>query len=310
MNKIIIGTADFTRELNNYHAKTIVVGEHGEDIYISSLYPFNHMYFDIKTPSQSVITLSVKCWTGSAWESVDDLIDGTYGMSESGFITWSPSDVHGWSSADTSTISELNSYKVYGKYWLKINLDINTDDEIDAWIIDDYETILTAIIREEEEDPSYDPSPEELEAAFDAYKLAAQNDLELNWIGNLFSTDSDLTDEFYALTTADMYSSLGVTSHIKKHIRAAEIIAGELQSRNIAVNPSQVLEREDFRPASVQKVAEMIFNELGDAYRDQKELARNDYYERMKKVKPTIDVNNNAKVERIDTVASTGNLYR
>lgn len=261
MNRVFINAADYTRELNNYHAKTVTLPAQENSIYISSMYRFNHAYIDIATPEASALTMTVHLWNGSGWKPVADHIDETYGLTESGFVTWTPDPDETWQMEDTEdmTGSGLENFRVFNKYFVKIT--------------------FTSTV------------------------------LELNWLGSRFSTDEELGDEFPDLTAGGFMAARGVSSWSHLHIRAADVLVNELQSKNMILDEAQILERREFRPASVQKVAEMIYNSLGDAYIDQKDVARRDYYERVKKNKPIVDKNNNARVDRSDR-NSTGMLTR
>jgi len=265
MNRIILGTTDHTRELNDYHGNTVTIADDTKALYISSLYKMNHIYFDITTPETSARSYKIELWDGSEFSEVADKIDETYGATQSGFLHWTPDPDEGWSRVDTDDMTaatDFDDIRIFGRYWTKITFTGITDG------------------------------------------------LEINWIGSLFSKDEDLEDEFYDLTTTGVKTALGVTDYMNKHVRASEIIINELQSRELIQDDSQLLLRTDYRPAAVQKVAAMIFNELGDAYIDQKEAAKKEFYARLKTVKPAIDLNGDGRADAGERSASQGKLIR
>jgi hypothetical protein len=281
MNRFVIGSTDYTRELSDYQAKTVSLEAAGIDIYFGGDYPSNHVYFDLSVVETTSVVIKVSLWNGTSYEEVSDIIDGTYGLTQSGFITVI-------SKSDKSWVETLDFNGIENKYWMKIGITKNqhyAETDPIGWA---------------------DPEVPEYESTLSDIPLVSY----LRWLGNLFSEDADLTTEFYDLTSASTYQALGVTSHIKKHIRSSEIIINELRSKNVLNDSSKVLVREEYRPAAIQKVAEMIFNELGDAYRDQKEIARKDYFERMNKVVATTDLNQDGKVAKYESTNSIGRLYR
>jgi hypothetical protein len=261
MNRIIVGTADKTRELNNYYGNTVAITG-AATIYIGSLYRFNHLYFDLPgTEASAIVDLTISLYGNGAFNSVANIIDETFGFSQSGFITFTPDPEKAWENRDTKDITEMNTLKIADMFWVKIT--------------------------------------------------GTFTGLEANWVGNIFSTDEDLGAEFYYLTTDAMKDALGgVKSHLLKHIRAASLVIGELKSKNVIKDKSYILERRDLMPASVQKVAEMIFNELGDAYKDKKETARSDYYERLKKLDIAIDIDGDSVEDRYERSSVVGELMR
>lgn len=264
MNRVILGTTDYTRELSDYHGNTVTIADDTKALYISSLYRMNHIYIDIETPESSAREYTISLWDGSAFSEVADSIDETYGATQSGFLHWTPDPDKGWSREDTEDmdVTDFANIRIFGRYWTKIEFTGITDG------------------------------------------------LEINWIGSLFSKDEDLSDEFYDLTTSGVKAALGVTDYMNKHVRAAEIILNEIQLKGLVEDDSQLLVRTDYRPSAVQKVAEMIFNELGDAYLDQKAAARKDFYSRLKTVRPAIDKNGDGRADVGERIPVSGKLVR
>jgi hypothetical protein len=260
MNRIIIDSTDRTRELNNYHADTVILSTESA-IYISSFFKFNHIYFDLKTPEVSEVSdAAVHLCTSVDFENVLDVVDETYGFTRSGFIYFTPNRSSAWTASDTINITELSTFDIRNRYWVKIT------------------------------------------GTFTALKI--------NWIGQIFSNDDDLKDEFPNLCEVDMFDALGTTDHKLLHIRAGELIINQLKTKNIIYNESQLLDRSDYRAASVMKVAELIYFSLGDAYLDKTNECRKEYNDRLAKTQPKIDIKNNAEEMRASGTVSMGRLYR
>ena len=260
MNRIIIGSTDKTRELNNYHADTVVLST-ASAIYISSFFKFNHIYFDLKAPETVGISdVAVNLCSSVSFENVLDVVDETYGFTRSGFIYFTPNRDSAWTASDTINIIELSSFDIRNRYWIKIT------------------------------------------GTFTA--------LEINWIGQIFSDDDDLKDEFPDLCTTEMYDALNVTEHKLRHIRAGELIINQLKTKNIIYNETQLLNRTDYRAASVMKVAELIYFSLGDAYLEKMNECRKEYNDRLAKTQPKVDENNSAEEQKYSQTCATGRLYR
>jgi hypothetical protein len=194
------------------------------------------------------------------FESVLDVVDETYGFTRSGFIYFTPNRSSAWTASDTINITELSTFDIRNRYWVKIA------------------------------------------GTFSA--------LEINWIGQIFSNDDDLKDEFPDLCETEMFTALGTTSHKLLHIRAGELIINQLKTKNIIYSESQLLERTDYRAASVMKVAELIYFSLGDAYIEKMNECRKEYNDRLSKTQPKIDERNTAEEVRTSGTTSMGRLYR
>ncbi len=122
MNRIIVGSTDYTGQLNNYHANTVEIPASGV-IYISSPLPLNHLFFDYATALVSGANVSLSYWGNGAWQDAVDSIDETLGMTANGFLQWTPNENCGWSCENTSEITGLTSVTIYGQYWIRITLD-------------------------------------------------------------------------------------------------------------------------------------------------------------------------------------------
>jgi hypothetical protein len=137
--------------------------------------------------------------------------------------------------------------------------------------------------------------------------------VSLSWLGNIFSDDGDLGAEYPDLIKTNVLSSFksGKTNWEEQHVRAAYIIEQDLIINKVAISPEQILDREDYRLASVQKTAEIIFNAFGDDFTDNKQRAKEEYQRRISAPNKKIDRNANAVEDRYETMnESSGWLQR
>lgn len=66
------------------------------------------------TANTNAASLSVSYWDGTAWQSVEDLIDQTEGMTKSGFISWVNPESNAWQTQKLSPVPDRDLY------WLRI----------------------------------------------------------------------------------------------------------------------------------------------------------------------------------------------
>lgn len=105
----------------------------------------------------------------------------------------------------------------------------------------------------------------------------------LSWLGYLFSNDNDLKTEFPDLLRTNVLTAFqaGKTDWEEQHVRAGEIVVQDLIKKSVINFKGQILRRERFTLASVQKVAEIVFNSFGDDYLDNRNAARKEYNDRL-----------------------------
>lgn len=134
----------------------------------------------------------------------------------------------------------------------------------------------------------------------------------LAWAGQKFSDDSDLSSEFPDIVRAKMLLAFGSakTDWEEQHVKAAEIIVQDLIAAEVISWPGQILVREEFTLSAVQKVAELVFNALGDDYIDQRDRAGSEYKRRLDKSSFRIDQNGNALLSPQEATQRTGFMTR
>lgn len=103
----------------------------GDYIYVASDFPFNHLYLKLGTVKNLVPSTAMTVeYYGTSWNSVVELSDGTFGLSDSGFIDFTPNRNYGWSLATDSTVVGI-SKTLYDKYWTRISFNQNLTASID-----------------------------------------------------------------------------------------------------------------------------------------------------------------------------------
>lgn len=123
-------------------------------------------------------------------------------------------------------------------------------------------------------------------------------EIELSWVGELFSNDDDLSNEFPDLLRSQTLDSFetGKTNWEAQHVVAAKLIIDDLRSKKIIDHKEQLLDRKEFTLASVQKCASIIYSSFGDDYIDNKKECDIEYKKRISKDIFNIDKNQSAQV--------------
>lgn len=137
-------------------------------------------------------------------------------------------------------------------------------------------------------------------------------DVDLGWVGSLFSNDTDLGTEYPDLVRATTLTSfkVGKTNWEEQHARAASILIDDLVNKGIILGKEQILDWREFTNASICKVAELAFNAFGDDYIDNTVNARKEYNERLSKRFYRVDKNNNAIEEPFERHNTVGYFTR
>lgn len=258
--------ADFTVAINNYHAGINIIPDFNasEDyIYIGSRLPFNHLYVKLgNTVNTELSDLNVSYWCNNSWENVVEVMDET--------------SIVGASFGQSGFITWITDKD---ELWTR-------EDTCGKGNCQNIEGLTSVEI-------------------YDLYwmRISFSNNLtsnlDLSWIGQLFSNDSDLGSEYKSLLRTNVKNAweAGKIDWEEQHVRAAEIIEKDLVAKKMIHHGEQILEREDLMLPSVHQVAKIIYNELGDDYIDQRAQAEKDYYSKLHTALPTIDINKNARVD-------------
>lgn len=244
-------------------------------LYFGQAFPFNHFYFKMGVVNIVPSVAKVEYWDGNQWRQVVDLFDETSlngaSLGQDGYLTWIPNKQYNWANEDT--IDQNGTVRITG---------------IDAITVYDYYWIRVS---------------------FSANLTATTS---LNWIGNKFTNDTDLYKEFPVLNSSSFLTSFaaGKTSWEDQHILGANEIIDDLIAKKIIFHPGQILDRITFRMMSVPKVAEIIFNALGDDYVNDKEKAYALYVRRFSKDIYNVDNDGDARLSNNELTVRQGGLYR
>lgn len=238
---------DLSRDLGKYKSGSATVDYvAGEDaFFIGSLVPFNHLYFKMGAVVNALpANIVISTWNGQEFLPVVDVQDETY------------------SAAPLAQSGHITWTPDRHHSWHKEHTEDNGTEKIDGLgsvtIYDNYWLKIT----------------------FDADLTAG---LELSWLGQIFSDDEELGDEYPDLNRSNVKTAYeaGKTDWQAQHVRAAEVIVQDLVRKGVIFEKGQLLDRDKLRLASVSKCAEIIFQSFGDDYADDKVRARNEYDKRI-----------------------------
>lgn len=244
-------------------------------LYFGQAFPFNHFYFKLGTPNIVSCNAKVEYWDGNQWRQVIDLFDETKlsgaSLGQDGYMTWIPNKQYNWANEDT--IDQNGRVRITG---------------IDTITVYDYYWIRIS---------------------FSANLTITTS---LNWVGNKFTNDTDLFKEYPVLNSPSFLTSFaaGKTTWEDQHIIAANEIIDDLIAKKIIFHAGQILDRLTFRMMSVPKVAEIIFNSLGDDYTNDKEKAYALYVRRFSKDIFSVDNDGDARLSNAELTVRQGGLYR
>lgn len=262
---------EITKQINKYKSDTYLMSMATSDaIYIGSDFPLNHFYVKM----------------GAVVNDINSTIN-----------------IHYWDGSNWISAVNVNDYTYAFSQSGFIEF---TPDRDEQWLM--------------ESTNSSGQSITDLQSitVYDKYWLRVtvsttlKNNVELQWIGNKFSDDYDLYSEFPIFNDATFLTGFesGKTTWEEQHVKAAELIIQDMKRGNIILGEGQILERDILTPASVLKVAEIIFNAFGTDYVQQRQQARDEYLRRIDLSKYGVDTNNNGIVDAVDVRYSQGWLSR
>jgi hypothetical protein len=263
---------DLSQSLRDFYAETaalpIVAAQ--DYLYLGSEFPFNHRYINIDTANDQASAMTVHIWDGTEWKQCVDVFDGT--------------KVDGKTLAQSGIVS----------WW---------PDKDDAWQRDDTNYSSQTITG--------------LSAAtiYDLYWVRISFSANLNastslkYIGQKFSNLDDLRGEYPDLVRPDVMQSFetGKTDWVEQEIRAAELIGEDLKARGVIFSKDQILSYEEFKSASIHKVAEIIYSPFNE---EKRVICHGKFKAAMNKKIFKIDENGNGKLDPVEKVQNQGWLSR
>lgn len=264
--------SDFTYSLNDIYADTQAISLVAADdkIYIGSDLPFNNFYIDIGT----TVNAQASVLSIKVWD---------------GSVWNSTVEVYDGTSSGGASLAQSGVVRCTpnrDKGWGYEDTDEITE-LADVTIYDKYWVQLT----------------------FSADLTA---DVVLNWVGNIFSNDNDMQAEFPDLMRTEALTAFetGKTNWREQHQIAGKLIEKDLISKRTIYSADQIFSIEDLALASTQKVASIIYNQLGDDFIDQYKAAEKEYNLRLSKSYIKIDKNKDGNLSKSEKLPISGRIYR
>lgn len=263
--------SEITKEIGRYKSETyLLTFSAGDYLYISTDFPLNHFYVKIG----DVVNLETAALSIDYWSNED----------------WKP-------------VVNINDYTDAFSNSGFIEF---TPDRDENWTLDDTN-----------DNGNFIDGLEDI-VVYDQYwtRIKVNNNLtsgiELQFIGNIFSDDEDLYAEYPIFDDAEFLSCFdsGKTDWQEQHAKAAELMIQDLKRKKVILGAEQILDRDILRPASVCKVAEIIYKAFGKDYTDQLADARIEYGKRIDLSQFIVDKNNNAIKEHKEVITRQGFLRR
>lgn len=121
-------TTDISTEVNSQETGSAALSMTADVdyLYIASVLPFNHKYFNISTVNATTAVMQAEHWWGNEWKSFIDQIDNTSlsgaSAGQSGVAHWTIDDQFGWDYEDYSDdLTGFTKTGIYKKYWVRIS---------------------------------------------------------------------------------------------------------------------------------------------------------------------------------------------
>lgn len=237
---------DISLEMNDLFSltKTIDLVYNQDYIYVGSDLPFNHRYFQVSSANAVSSAPSVAIWDGSTWNSAVDILDGTA--------------TSGASMAQSGVLS-----------W--------TTDQTKSWACESTTENISALSTLK----IYD-----LYWARLAWSASWTGSTALAYMGHRFSTDQLLAGLYPDLNRSSLKTAhtSGKTNWNDQHVLAAETIVAQLRKDRVVSSGSQIFSWEMFQMAATHKVAEIIYASMGEARKDERDYAREQYQSEMNQI--------------------------
>lgn len=120
VTRTIKNTTESTYQTQSPSASTLAFNLTTSDaFYIGFKKPFTTRYFQLGTANVSQVTLSIKYWNGTAYTAVEDVIDQTLGLTQSGFISWE--NLTDWEKVAQTGVADEELY------WIKLTVGSSLD---------------------------------------------------------------------------------------------------------------------------------------------------------------------------------------
>jgi hypothetical protein len=233
-------------------------------LYIGADMPFNHRWLEVSSPNSAASVVSVSLWDGMQWQPAVDVIDQTA--------------LSGHTLAQSGVIS-----------W--------APNRLKNWTL----ALSTEYIPELSSVSIYNMYWAKL-----TFSGSLSAGTSLKYMGHKFSSDMDLFSEYPIFSNTAMINAFaaGKSDWTDQTFLAAEYLIQDLRISRVAWSPNQILEWMQFRPASVHKIAEIIFRAFGKDYTDEATQANRAYKDSFQVKQFLIDKNVNAQVDEVEEKSS------
>lgn len=128
---------DVSVDLADFYANSVEFSiDHTTDfIYIGSIFPFNHKYFDVIEANTSASSMTFEYWNSNAWVPTRDKIDQTVvanaTLARSGLSRFTPNVDISWPRVyESHTVQGLESTHIYNKYWSRVRFSADCEFEL------------------------------------------------------------------------------------------------------------------------------------------------------------------------------------
>jgi hypothetical protein len=143
-------------------------------------------------------------------------------------------------------------------------------------------------------------------------KFSAGVTFSVQWLGELFSSDDNLSAEYPDLMTTQCLTAFKAakTSWEEQHVIAAKVVIDDMKLKKIISFKEQILDRRELTLAATSKCAEIAYNAFGDDFVDQRDSARKEYLMRIKKDIFNVDLDQTARPTELTQTMRQGRFER
>ena len=134
----------------------------------------------------------------------------------------------------------------------------------------------------------------------------------LKYIGHKFCSDSDLFAEYREFKNPNFISAYesGKTDWEEQIVRASDLIVKDMVAKNIIVHKGQLLDHKKLLLPTVPKTAGVIYQNLGDDYKDDLKNAKLEAASRLSNQIFHVDHDNDARLEYKEAGLKAGHFFR
>lgn len=267
---------ELTRTLNIFTEGTeSLTFDVGDRLYIASVLPFNHRYFELSTANAvTTADLIIEYYANrSQWETPVRILDYT----ESANATFGKSGIVQFFPDDEYPISEQSDTDVMDQNFI-------------------------------------DHAPHVYNMFWQAIGFSESVTLGIDYVGQLFaSSDEDIYSVYPMLRYSDFLDQWkpGKTDWLQERINSTNAVIAELEKRQVILSRDQILDTARLREATVHHAAMSMFSGLGvDRFEKEIERASKRYNDAMNMGRYNVDKNADAMLSNAERKASTSRRSR